>query len=214
VTRPFSKLLAIPAIGRQISAIGSTLVVIAGCPGALASPSAQASASTAAASTVDREDALKGFKQRVEGYVDLKKKLHADLPRPKPGDRGTGQVESTEDTLAARIVAARKGARPGDIFGSAATYIKQIIQHDAQTRGIRDAYAAMEEVPAQSPPAVNAVYPEKAALATVPPLILVNLPRLPDGLEYRFMGRDMILRDRDANLIVDFVTGAVPVVKP
>ena len=53
--------------------------------------------------------------------------------------------------------------------------------------------------------------PEKAALATVPPLILVNLPRLPDGLEYRFMGRDLILRDRDANLIVDFVSGAVPV---
>jgi PAS domain S-box-containing protein len=71
----------------------------------------------------------------------------------------------------------------------------------------------MQEVPAQSPPAVNAIYPEKAGLATVPPLILVNLPRLPDGLEYRFMGRDLILRDRDANIIVDFVPGAVPAIK-
>jgi hypothetical protein len=60
---------------------------------------------------------------------------------------------------------------------------------------------------------VNTLYPEKAALATVPPLILVNLPRLPDGLEYRFMGRDLILRDRDANVVVDFVPGAVPVLK-
>jgi len=27
------------------------------------------------------------------------------------------------------------------------------------------------------------------------------------------MGRDLILRDRDANIIVDFVAGAVPVLK-
>ncbi len=58
---------------------------------------------------------------------------------------------------------------------------------------------------------MNAVYPERAALATVPALILTNLPRLPDGLEYRFMGRELILRDREANVIVDFVPGAVPV---
>jgi hypothetical protein len=53
-----------------------------------------------------------------------------------------------------------------------------------------------------------------ASALPVPPLILVNLPRLPDGLEYRFMGRDLILRDRDANIIVDFLPGAVPVLKP
>ena len=63
------------------------------------------------------------------------------------------------------------------------------------------------------PPAVNTAYPEKAPLATVPPLILVNLPRLPDGLEYRFMGRDLVLRDQPSNLIIDFVPGAVPAFK-
>jgi hypothetical protein len=57
---------------------------------------------------------------------------------------------------------------------------------------------------------VNADYPEAAALATVPPLILTRLPRLPDGLEYRFMGRDLILRDTRANLIVDLIPDAVP----
>ena len=54
---------------------------------------------------------------------------------------------------------------------------------------------------------MNADYPETAALATVPPLILARLPRLPDGLEYRFMGRDLILRDTNANLIVDLDPG-------
>jgi len=181
----------------------------AACPGALAVASAQESAATA-----EREGALKAFNQRVDAYLELKKKMHTDLPKTKAGDRATtGKAEATEDTLAARIQIARKDAKPGDIFGDASPYFKQIIKHDAETRGIRDAYAAMEEVPVKSPPAVNAIYPEKAALATVPPLILVNLPRLPDGLEYRFMGRDLILRDRDANIIVDFVPGAVPVLK-
>jgi hypothetical protein len=53
----------------------------------------------------------------------------------------------------------------------------------------------------------------KAALATVPPLILKRLPLLPEGLEYRFMGRDLILRDVKANLIVDFVREAVPTIR-
>ena len=53
-------------------------------------------------------------------------------------------------------------------------------------------------------------YPEKIALATVPPLLLERLQRLPDGVEYRFMGRDLILRDSFSNLIVDVVPEAVP----
>ena len=61
-------------------------------------------------------------------------------------------------------------------------------------------------------PKINADYPEKAPLATVPPLILRRLPTLPDGLEYRFMRRDLILRDSKANLIVDFVHEAVPTI--
>lgn len=209
MTRPISKLLAIPAVSRRVAVVALIFVGAAACPGVLPVVTAQESASTP-----DRESALKAFTQRVATYVELKKKMQADLPTPKPGDRATGKAETTEDTLAARIQIARRGAKPGDVFGDAAAYIKRVIERDTQTRGVRDAYAAMKEVPAKSPPAVNALYPEKAALATVPPLILVNLPRLPDGLEYRFMGRDLILRDRDANLIVDFVEGAVPVLKP
>lgn len=210
MTRLNSKLLAIPTIGRPAAAVALIFTLYAGCPGALAAASAQETAATPA-----REGALKDFNQRVDAYVELKKKMHTDLAKTKPGDRATtGKAEATEDTLAARLQIARKDAKPGDVFGDAGPYLKQIIERDTKTRGIRDAYAAMEEVPAKSPPAVNAIYPEKAALATVPPLILMNFPRLPDGLEYRFMGRDLILRDRDANIIVDFVAGAVPVLKP
>jgi len=33
---------------------------------------------------------------------------------------------------------------------------------------------------------------------------------LPEVLEFRFVGRDLILRDRKANLIVDILKNAVP----
>lgn len=199
-----SKLLANPSVEQVVA-----LLFVAGV---IAFPLASAAAArqpTKAGPQIE----VKGFTERVNAYAEMKKKLEDDLPKPKPGDRATGKVEQVQETLAAQIMAARKDARPGDVFGDAAPYFRRLIEHDAETRGIRDAYAAMQEVPPQSPPMVNMLYPEKAPLATVPPLILVNLPRLPEGLEYRFMGRDLILRDRDANLIVDFVTGAVPVLR-
>jgi hypothetical protein len=155
---------------------------------------------------------LHGFAERLNEYVALEKKLEAGLTRPQPSERTTA-VEQHRTELAQRIREARKGAKQGDLFGDIQPTFKEIIARDAGNRGIRDAYAAMQEVPAQNPPAVNTPYPEKSPLATVPPLILVNLPRLPDGLEYRFMGRDLILRDQPSNLILDFVPGAVPVFK-
>ena len=35
--------------------------------------------------------------------------------------------------------------------------------------------------------------------------VLMALPTLPKELEFRFVGRDLILRDTHANLIVDFL---------
>jgi hypothetical protein len=37
----------------------------------------------------------------------------------------------------------------------------------------------------------------------MPPSLLLNLPELPKELEYRFVGRELVLRDSAANLIVD-----------
>jgi len=198
-----SKLLANPAVGIPAAFLVAGVLVLS-----LATAVRAQEAATAA-----QGPALKAFMDRVNAYIDMKKKLEKDLPDTKTGDRATGKAEKVQETLATQIMAARKDAKPGEVFGDATAYFKRVIEHDTRTRGIRDAYAAMQEVPAKSPPTVNTLYPEKAALATVPPLILVNLPRLPDGLEYRFMGRDLILRDRDANVVVDFVPGAVPVLK-
>jgi hypothetical protein len=52
---------------------------------------------------------------------------------------------------------------------------------------------------------VNATYPEGNPLPTVPATILQALPTLPPDVEYRIVDRNLILRDVDANIIVDFI---------
>ena len=47
-------------------------------------------------------------------------------------------------------------------------------------------------------------------LQSTPPSLLMNLPDLPKGLEYRLLGNELVLRDADANVIVDYVPNAVP----
>ena len=156
-------------------------------------------------------DAMAQFSKRVAEYLALQKKVEATLPSQKETDNPE-RIRAHVSSLADAIRAARADAKAGDYFDGASDQFRRIIRQDAQERSVRDAFAAMQEVPKRTPPRVNANYPETAALATVPPLILQRLQRLPDGIEYRFMGRDLILRDTKANLIVDVLPEAVPTV--
>jgi hypothetical protein len=57
---------------------------------------------------------------------------------------------------------------------------------------------------------VNRSYPVEVPLQTTPPSLLQNLPKLPPELEYRVVGKALVLRDVNANLIVDFLPNALP----
>ena len=54
-------------------------------------------------------------------------------------------------------------------------------------------------------PKINQTYPSEWPLATFPATLLAKLPELPDGLEYRLLSEALILRDDNANIIVDFI---------
>jgi hypothetical protein len=43
----------------------------------------------------------------------------------------------------------------------------------------------------------------------MPPNILLRLPELPKDMEYRFVGRHLILRDVRANMIIDEIPYAI-----
>ncbi len=51
---------------------------------------------------------------------------------------------------------------------------------------------------------VNMPYPKDEPLSTVPPDVLKTLPVLPKDLEYRFVGKHLILYDARAGLVVDY----------
>jgi hypothetical protein len=56
---------------------------------------------------------------------------------------------------------------------------------------------------------VNAKYPDGLPRPTLPANLLLNLPSLPKGLEYRIVGKHLVLLDIDANLIVDYIPNAI-----
>jgi hypothetical protein len=57
---------------------------------------------------------------------------------------------------------------------------------------------------------VNQRYPDDVPISTMPPDVLQKLPKMPEDLEYRFVGRHLVILDTHAHLIVDFVTNAIP----
>jgi hypothetical protein len=40
--------------------------------------------------------------------------------------------------------------------------------------------------------------------------LLLILPQLPKEVKYRFVGRNLLLVDRDNNVIIDYMTNALP----
>jgi hypothetical protein len=71
--------------------------------------------------------------------------------------------------------------------------------------------AILEDNPGPALPLrINGLYPDAVPVATVPSQVLKTLPPLPEELEYRFVGNSLILLDRQARLIVDYLSGAVP----
>jgi hypothetical protein len=80
--------------------------------------------------------------------------------------------------------------------------------------GTREAQQTKEQIKEDGPTAVqltvNATYPAAQPLSTVPPNLLAKLPQLPKDVEYRIVGKHLMLRDVDANIIVDFIYNALP----
>jgi hypothetical protein len=189
-------------------AIGWTMAFAAGTAGA-----ADAVADRTVQERVNPQAAqVKAFSDRVNQYVELRKKVEASLP-PLKETKDPAQLKSREQALGEAIRSARADAKAGDVFGDDVRLLfVRLVREDWSSRTHRERAAAMSEVPAPTTvrPRVNARYPEGVPLATMPPLLLAKLQRLPDDVEYRFVGRHLVLRDVKANLIVDVLYDVLP----
>jgi hypothetical protein len=154
---------------------------------------------------------LKDFTDRVNKYVAL----HNDAVKASPPMKQTtepAELLNAQKGLAATIRAKRAGAAPGEIFTpEIRTRFRRLLSPQLKGEDGQDAKAIMkDDAPAAVALKVNADYPENKTLATVPAKLLLNLPTLPEAVEYRFIDKHLILRDAQANIIVDFIPNAIP----
>jgi hypothetical protein len=181
---------------------------------ALVSPSAMPGLSAArqAPAVNPTGAAVLAFKQRLDDYVKVHKRADAQVPSLSETS-DPAKISQREVALGEAIRALRAGAKPGDVFcEEVRPVLIKAVREDFAERSVTDRKAIVHELPANLPLTVNMTYPSKLPLATVPAKLLRALPDLPPELEYRIVGRHLILRDVKANIVVDFVRDVVPTI--
>jgi len=146
------------------------------------------------------------FSERVSNYVELRTSLEKGLPVLTVTD-DPGEIWRAQRALAKAIRVARAGARQGDIFTSTISAELRdvlLVETNPATMAI-----IMDENPGDLSRRINRAYPTGQPFASMPAGMLAVLPRLPDGLQYRFLGRALILIDTRTNLILDRMPCAI-----
>jgi hypothetical protein len=151
------------------------------------------------------------FHDRVEAYEKLHKEAEKSLPKLKKKNRAEA-IAVRQEALVNKIRELRSNARQGDIFTPSAT--------EAITRTIKAVFAGPEArevrrtIQAGEPlkgfeVQINQRYPDDMPFTTVPPTLLRKLPELPEEVAYRILGPSLLIIDRKADMIVDFIPNAI-----
>lgn len=156
--------------------------------------------------------AVLAFRERVVAYVKVHNEAESKVPNLEETN-DPAKVSSREVALGEMIRSLRPQALEGDVFG--ADFQKVLVKEvrdDFGKRSAADRKALIQELPAGVKLSVNQTYPSTLPLATFPAKLLNRLPELPPELEYRIVGRHLILHDVKANLVVDIIRGIVPTI--
>lgn len=151
---------------------------------------------------------IQDFQKRVAGYLQVRKSIESSLTRLK-STASQEKISHYETELRHAVREARKNAGPGDIFTpEIAAEIRRLIAIAMQpSDGNHIAQSLRHAEPVQLHLEINERYPESVPLQSTPPSLLENLPPLPAEIEYRITGRDLVLLDAKANMIVDIIRG-------
>ncbi len=151
------------------------------------------------------------FENRVKAYMKLRDRIKAKLPKLSKASTPE-QIESYRKSFEAQVRAARAGVKNGDVFrAGVAAYIRKTLRTEFQGKDRAELRDIVFEAETQGVPLrVNYPYPEKNELSEMPATLLIKLPQLPKEVRYRFVGRNMLLVDRDNNLIIDYMVDALP----
>lgn len=156
------------------------------------------------------------FIARVNRYVEVHRLLTAPLGPPEMcSDPEELLRQEWAFTRALREV--RPDAREGDIFTpDTARYFRALIAKVAWEQGL-DVVGELDDASRWDTEAavleVNAQVPWNAG-PMMWPSVLWRLPELPPELEYRFVGRDLVLVDVLGSVVVDVLRESVPISEP
>ena len=163
---------------------------------------------------------LQAFSGRVEKYAKIRAESISKVPR-LPKQAKPEEIERHEKALVDVIRTARPNAKQGEFFTpDTLPLFAKILKNNLagpENQTARDTAKQgnpkFDKEIGQTDPVmqVNAVYPKTAPLSTVPPDLLIQLPPLPKDIEYRFVGRTLVLWDNLSRLIIDYIKEATPV---
>ena len=164
------------------------------------------------------------FKTALQAYVDQTQPFRKEaaqeaekIPgKAAPAAGAEQSLRTRQNSLADALRSQlRPNAKQGDLFSApvAAEIQKEIkAMFDSPQRDLLiDELAEQANTPANTPkPTIN----QRLVAPRVPPRLMEVLPPLPKQLEYDFTDRSLVLRDIDADLVIDFVPEAFPQATP
>ena len=168
--------------------------------------------STGAVAQEIKNPTAEAFEKRVKDYVKLREGIEEKMPKLSK-EAKPEEIEVHKKPLQESVRAARTGAKQGDMFTpDAAAMIRGIIKEEfkGKDRVELRKTVLVEAENKGTPLRVNYPYPEVKEQLEMPPTLLLKLPPLPKQIRYRFVGRNMLLVDRENGLILDYMTDAVP----
>lgn len=156
------------------------------------------------------------FQRAADDYAFLHRRLERRLG-PLEVTAGSETVRIAMNAMAASIRAARPDARQGDLFTPAVQDVIRARVSAMEAHARTSDAGAPEIVEGIDVPEValkvNGPFPWVVGTALLP-RVLDSLPALPPELEYRLVGRDLVLIDSHANLIVDILPFAIATAVP
>jgi Calcineurin-like phosphoesterase len=159
---------------------------------------------------------------RLQAYVKnsmpLRDQAVKNIPEGKTPEEQAKTLERRRTMLAMSLRSLRATARPGDLFTASGTeYIRKQLAAAFSGPGagtIRDALEEQNDPATYKTSSARIDLNRTLSISAVPAVLLDDLPPLPDPVEYRFAGRTLVLADKDAGIVLDYIPGAFPVIPP
>jgi hypothetical protein len=156
-------------------------------------------------------DVTAGFDASVARYLAVRERLRSSIRPEHIIDPNIREISGA--LLAARIQEARGEAAAGDVFTPAMSdWIREALHRGFDATEVDALLAASypRGLPAPDAAQLSASYADTVAVR-VPAAVLAALPVVPlPELGYRLIGRDLVLWDEDAEIVVDIVAEALP----